>query len=116
TAAASSVDPNYNARNAADVSAINIDDDVAGITITPTSGLITSEAGGTSSFTVALNSRPTGNVIIGLSSGDTTEGTLSASSLTFTTANWNLPQTVTVTGVDDSVDDGDDSYSIITAS
>src|SRR6185436_5907998 len=60
--------------------------------------------------------RPTSNVIIGLSSGDTTEGTLSASSLTFTTANWNLPQTVTVTGVDDSVDDGDVNYSIITAS
>ena len=28
-------------------------------------------------------------------------------SLTFTAANWNTPQTVTVTGVDDGLDDGD---------
>ncbi|NOL48520.1 MAG: hypothetical protein HF560_13235, partial [Synechococcus sp. MIT S9220] len=28
-------------------------------------------------------------------------------SLTFTTANWNTAQTITVTGVDDSLDDGD---------
>ena len=47
TAAATSGDPGYNGINPADVSAINTDDDVAGITVSPTSGLITSEAGGT---------------------------------------------------------------------
>ena len=41
-----------------------------------------------------------------LSSSDTTEGTLSTSSLTFTAANWNVAQTVTVTGVDDAIVDG----------
>ena len=35
--------------------------------------------------------------------------------LTFTAANWNTAQTVTVTGVDDAVDDGDQSYTIVTA-
>ena len=34
-------------------------------------------------------------------------------SLTFTTANWNVAQTVTVTGVDDAVDDGDVAYTIV---
>ena len=37
------------------------------------------------------------------------------SSLTFTTANWNTPQTVTVTGVNDDLDDGDVAYTIVTA-
>ena len=44
---------------------------------------------------------------IALSSSDTTEGTVGPASLTFTTANWNVAQTVTVTGVDDAVVDGD---------
>ena len=39
---------------------------------------------------------------IALSSSDTTEGTVSPASLIFTTANWNVAQTVTVTGVDDA--------------
>jgi uncharacterized repeat protein (TIGR01451 family) len=36
-------------------------------------------------------------------------------SLTFTTLNWNTPQPVTVTGVDDAVVDGDIAYAIVTA-
>ena len=48
---------------------------------------------------------------IGLSSSDTTEGTVAPATLTFTAANWNTPQTVTVTGVDDDLDDGDVAYS-----
>ena len=35
-------------------------------------------------------------------------------SLTFTAANWNVAQTVTVTGVDDALDDGDIAYTIVT--
>ena len=86
-----------------------------GITVSPTSGLVTTEAGGTASFSVLLNSQPTADVIIGLSSSDTTEGTISVPSLTFTSANWNLSQTVTVAGVDDPIIDGNIAYSILTA-
>lgn len=86
----------------------------AGITVSSISGN-TTEAGGTATFTVVLDSAPTADVTIGLSSGDTTEGTLSISSLTFTTLNWSTPQVVTVTGVEDTLDDGDVAYSIITA-
>jgi hypothetical protein len=87
----------------------------AGISVAPTNGLTTTEAGATATFTVVLNSAPTANVTIGLSSSDTTEGTVSTSSLTFTSANWNTPQTVTLTGVDDTLDDGDIAYGIVTA-
>ena len=86
-----------------------------GVTITPESGLVTTEAGGTASFTVVLDSQPTGDVMIGLSSSDTTEGTVSLASLIFTPANWNTPQEVTVIGQNDDVVDGDQDLSIVTA-
>ncbi len=89
TAAAPARDANYNGLNAADVSVTNTDNDTAGITVNPTSGLITTEAGGTATFTIVLNTQPTANVTIGLSSSDTTEGTVSPASVTFTAANWN---------------------------
>ncbi len=115
TAAATSTDVNYNGLNATDVSVTNNDNETPGITISPTSGLVTTESGGTATFTVVLDTEPTADVTIGLSSSDTTEGTVSPTSVTFTTANWNTAQTVTVTGVDDSLNDGDIAYTIVTA-
>ena len=64
---------------------------------------------------MVLNTQPTADVTIALSSSDTTEGTVSPASLIFTTANWNVAQTVTVTGVDDAVVDGPIAYTIVTA-
>ena len=115
TGAATSADPNYNGTNPPDVSATNTDDDASGVTVTPTSGLTTSEAGATATFTIVLTAQPTADVVVALTSSDTTEGTVNPSPLTFTSGNWNTPQTVTVTGVDDSLDDGDISYSVVTA-
>ncbi|GAB4278289.1 MAG: hypothetical protein Fur0025_04740 [Oscillatoriaceae cyanobacterium] len=91
------------------------DNDTAGITVTPTAGLTTTEAGVTATFTVALNTQPTADVTINLSSDNTAEGTIDKTSLVFTTADWNTAQTVTITGVDDLVADGDIAYNIITA-
>ncbi len=115
TAAATSTDPGYSGRNAADVGVTNTDNDTAGMTVSPTSGLTTTEAGGTATFTVVLTSQPTANVTIGLSSNDLTEGTVAPASLIFTAGNWNTAQTVTVTGVNDPVADGDVPYTIVTA-
>lgn len=80
-----------------------------------------SEAGGTGSFTVVLNSEPDGDVVISVTSGDdgevlvSTDGGTTTSagvSLTFTTADWDSAQTVTLVGVDDSVVDGPQSVRI----
>jgi uncharacterized membrane protein YkoI len=84
-----------------------------GVDVTPTSGLETTQAGGTSRFTVSLNSPPASDVTIPLSSSDKTEGTVSPASLTFTPADWNVPQTVTVTGVNDGIDQGNVAYTIV---
>ena len=55
---------------------------------------------------------PSSDVVIGVSSGDTDEATVSAASLTFTNSNWNSAQTITVTGVDDSIIDGSQNTTI----
>ncbi len=86
---------------------------VPGVTVVETdSTTVTAEDGTTDTFTVVLDSPPAGDVTISLVSSDTGEGTVSPSSLTFTSANWSTLQTVTVTGVDDAVDDGNQIYSI----
>jgi len=116
---AASSDPAYNGLNPPDVSALNLDNEsISGtpaIIVLPTTGLTTNESGATAQFLMILQSAPVSNVTINLSSSLPTEGTVSPSSVTFTTANWNVSQTVTVTGVDDTFTDGPSGYTIITA-
>lgn len=57
-------------------------------------------SGGTSSFTVNLNSSPTGIVTIPIGSSDTDKAVSNTSMLQFTAANWNIPQTVAMIGRD----------------
>jgi len=116
TAPATSSDSKYSGLDAADVSVTNNDNDTPGIVVSPTDFLTTSEAGGTATFTVVLITQPTANVVIDLTSSDTGEGTVSPATLTFTNSNWNTAQTVTVTGVNDALEDGDESFSIVTGS
>jgi large repetitive protein len=115
TAAAISDDPGYDGLDADDVELVNDDDDTPGITVTPTAGLRTSEAGGSDTFTIRLDSEPIADVTIELTSSDSSEGFVYPTSVTFTQANWAAPQVVTVTGVDDFVADGDQVFTIVTA-
>ena len=63
------------------------------------------EEGSTGFWDVTLSADPgagcTGGVTIGITSGDTAAVTVSPASLTFTSADWNMAQTVTATGVQD---------------
>ena len=86
-----------------------------GITVSPTSGLATTEDFGTARFSLVLNSRPTADVTIGLSVDDPTEGSVSPATIVFTRDNWNLPQTATVRGAVDFAIDGDVGYNVVTA-
>ena len=78
------------------------------------------EGGGQATFTVALRSPPSQAVTVAVSSQDTGEGLVSAgggapaatTTLTFTPGAWSTAQTVTVTGVDDDVDDGTVTWSV----
>src|SRR5262249_54229670 len=99
----------------ADVAASNADNDVAAINVTPVAGLLTSEAGGAATFQVVLASQPVADVTIPVASNNAAEGVASPASLTFTAANWNQTQTVTVAGVDDALQDGDVAYQVVLA-
>ncbi len=102
THTATSTDPGYNGA-AVTISAVAVtvdDDETAGVTVSPTT-LAVGEAG-SGTYTLALTKRPTVPVTLNVSNPDATAVTLSATSLTFTTDNWNSAQTVTVSGVEDT--------------
>ena len=95
------------------VSATCNDVDVAGFTVVPAAGLVTSEAGAAVTFTVKLTSKPLNEVTLRATVDDATEALLSAGGspasaveLHFTGSSWSTPQTVTVTGQQDAVLDG----------
>ena len=73
---------------------------------------MTTEGGGVAKFEVTLESEPSENVIIPITSSDTSEGVPDSSELTFTPQNWDTAQEVTVTGVDDDSRDGPQNYFI----
>ena len=85
-----------------------------GITVSPISGN-TTEAGGTATFTVVLDSLPTATVSIDLASDNIAEGTVTPATLVFDGTDWDTPQVVTVTGQDDAVVDGDVVFNIVTS-
>ena len=88
------------------------DDDVAGFTITESNGSTgVTESGTTDTFTVVLDAEPTSDVVLTVTSSDPGEATVT-STLTFTSANWDTPQTVTVSGADESIIDGDQTSTI----
>ncbi|MBK6343892.1 MAG: hypothetical protein IPF41_15260 [Flavobacteriales bacterium] len=71
------------------------------------------ETGATGVVELRLGTQPTGNVVVDLSVSDATEASIDVAQLTFTNANWNVPQPVTVTGLDDVLDDGDINLSLV---
>jgi large repetitive protein len=60
--------------------------------------------GATGSISVVLDKQPGANVTVNVSSNDTTAATVSPATLTFTPANYNTAQSVTVTGVEENTD------------
>ena len=87
------------------------DDDAAGVTITESYGATkVSEPNSTDTYDVELKSQPADDVMISVQAeaGVTVKksgGTAAASQmLTFTSSDWNMAQTITVTAVDDDID------------
>ena len=67
------------------------------------------EDGGTADYTVVLVSAPAANVVVAPASGDMAAAAVSPPSLTFTPINWSTAQPVTVTGVNDNIDNIDNA-------
>jgi uncharacterized repeat protein (TIGR01451 family) len=85
-----------------------IDNDTAGVLITQGGGATSvTEGGSDDTYTLELTSQPVGNVTIAINSDS--QVTAAPTSVIFTTGNWNVAQTVTVSAVDDAVVEGDHS-------
>ena len=72
------------------------------------------EEGASASYTVALEAAPSGAVTVAVSVSDGAGVEVSPTSLSFTAATWNMPQSVTVTALEDD-DIDDESGSLIHA-
>ncbi len=82
------------------------DNDSAGVIIAQTDNSTDLfEGGNTDQISVRLGRQPTSNVTVNLLSNDN-QLTFSTPSITFTSANWNLPVNVTVTAVNDTLVEG----------
>ncbi len=98
------------------------DDDVRGVTVSKATVSMkeiddaeTDDKEHQDTYTVKLNSEPTGTVTVNVASGTASVATVDKTSLSFTTSNWSTPQVVTVTAKDDIIDNtGDERTTNIT--
>ena len=98
-----SVDPVSPAPTLANVNVQVTDDDPAELRILDATGGLSMREGRTRVYGVRLSAQPLGdNVVVTPVSSDTSVATLSPSPLTFTSANWDQRQDVTVSGVEDA--------------
>jgi Tol biopolymer transport system component len=107
-----SSDADYSALDLAAIPVINVDNDAAGAVFVGDTPLVTHELAIGAEFTLALSAQPTADVTLTLSASDPTEGTLEPGTLVFTPGAWNIPQSVTVTGVPETGRDDGVTYGI----
>ncbi|MBQ4358991.1 MAG: hypothetical protein II767_01910 [Proteobacteria bacterium] len=99
-------DANFNNKTK-EVEFTTLDDDVAGFLITSNAASFPENSSASTSMKVSLRSQPTADVKVTVSSTDASELVVSsATTLTFTKANWKTPQEVSVKVVDDNIADG----------
>ena len=99
-----STDPGFNGTPMPSLTVNITDNEVANagtLVIAETEGVTAvGEGAASDTYSVALSRAPTGNVVV--TPRANAQVVANPASLTFTTANWNTPQTVTVTAVDDA--------------
>ena len=87
-----------------------LDDDVASVLVTPTV-LSVFESGTEATYTVSLTAEPSATVVVTPEGSDDSEGR-AGNPMVFTTDSWQTPQSGSVTGVDDLLDDGDIAWTV----
>jgi hypothetical protein len=90
----------------------NLDNDTAGVAFSKTVGLRTTESGGTDTVLVSLTTQPSQPVTLNFSSSNPAEVQVSPASLTFSSGNWFVQQQITLRGVDDSLLDFTQPFTI----
>ena len=106
----------HDVANPAPVTLTIEDDDERGVSVAADSIVIDeADNAGTSgalehqsTYTIVLDSEPTGDVTVNLKSLATSVATVTPTSITFTPSNWNQSRTITVSAVDDNIDNDED--------
>lgn len=82
--------------------------------LSPSGVLTTSEGGASATVDLSLSTPPNNVVRVGLATNASAEGevTITPNELVFSVENWQTPQRITITGVDDALADGDRSVLI----
>ncbi|EMI21560.1 cell surface protein [Rhodopirellula maiorica SM1] len=91
-----------------------VDDEVAGIEIV-TSGdeLQVSELGTFATFEIRLTAQPASDVVLAVAESASGDYELDPTRVVFTSENWSVPQTVTVSGIADFVIEENETHSIV---
>ena len=101
--------PDVNIYPSSNITVHLYDDDTPGVILSSSEVVVAEGFSGT--YTVALLSQPllseVVTVDVTVDTGDASQITISPQTLTFSNLNWDSPQTVTVSGVDDSVSESD---------
>ena len=79
------------------------------------SSVSVAENGGTGTYTIVLNTQPTDNVTFAITSDNTSQITVSPDNVTFGSGNYSTAQTITLTGVNDNIDDDNVNVNILNA-
>ena len=87
---------------------------IPGITADAPPTPVATEGGSTGSYSFYLKTQPTADVTVTVTPD--AQITVSPTTLVFTSANWSTPQTVTVTAVDDHIDEESEHTGLITHS
>ena len=85
-----------------------LENDTPGVTVSKTTLTVHEEDTAGGDYTVVLDSEPGADVTVTVAGHAGTDARIDRSSLTFTPSDWNTPQTVTVTAVDDADSDNDE--------
>jgi hypothetical protein len=87
-----------------------VDDDASDLAGLPSTPITTDETGVSAEVAFALGAEPMASVTVHIAVSDDTEVSVSPTSLVFETADWDVSQVITVTGLDDDVVDGSVEY------
>ena len=90
----------YGAETVAAVTVMIVENDTAGVAVSPTA--LSVPEGGSGSYTVVLATRPDGTVTVTAAVATGTDVAVSPGILTFTADNWSEPQEVTVRAAEDA--------------
>ncbi|MBK6541820.1 MAG: hypothetical protein IPG10_11200 [Flavobacteriales bacterium] len=84
-----------------------------GLQATSTATVVVDETGTSGTLGLRLGTQPIADVVVDLTVNDATEASIDVPQMTFTATNWDQPQTLTVTGLDDAADDGDINLNVV---